>query len=173
MAVRTSGDPSALAQAVRDTAVSLGADPPFNVSTLAGLRADSMALRRFTVLLSGLFGVLALVLAAVGIYGVMALVVAERTGEVGVRMALGAAPSQILSMLVGYAGRLGAAGAVLGLGAGLVVARVARSLLFGIQPTDAVTFVAVPVLLFAVALLAAAIPARRAAKISPTEAMKT
>lgn len=173
MAVRTSGDPAALAQTVRDTAVSLGADPPFNVRTLAGLRAESMALRRFTVLLSGLFGLLALVLAAVGIYGVLSLVVAERTGEVGVRMALGAAPSQILSMLVGYAGRLGATGVILGLGAGLVLARVARSLLFGIQPTDAVTFVAVPVLLFAIALAAAAIPARRAAKISPTEAMRS
>jgi len=76
-------------------------------------------------------------------------------------------------MMVGYAGRLGAAGVVIGLGAGLLAARLARSLLFGIQPTDVVTFVAVPVLLFAVALAAAAIPARRAARISPTEAMRS
>ena len=173
MAVRTTGDPSALAQAVRDTAVSLGADPPFNSSTLAGLRAESMAVRRFTVLLSVLFGVLALVLAAVGIYGVLALVVAERTGEVGVRMALGASPSQILSMLVGYAARLGAAGVVLGLSAGLVVARVARSLLFGIQPADPLTFIAVPAILLTVAIAAALIPAQRASKISPTQAMRS
>ena len=144
MAVRTSGDPAALAQAVRDAAISLGADPPFNVSTLSGLRAESMALRRFTVLLSGLFGVLALVLAAAGVYGVMALVVAERTDEVGIRMALGATPSAVLSMLVGQAGRLGAIGAAIGVAASLVLAQVARSLLFGVRPTDAVTFAVVP-----------------------------
>lgn len=173
MAVRTSGDPAALSQAVRDAAVSLGADPPFNVSTLAGLRAESMALRRFTVLLSGLFGVLALVLAAVGIYGVMALVVAERTGEVGVRIALGATSSAILSMLVGQAGRLGALGAAIGVATSLVLGQVARSLLFGVQPTDPLTFVAVPLILLTVALAAAFIPAKRATKISPTQAMRS
>jgi len=90
-----------------------------------------------------------------------------------VRMALGASPSQILSMLVGYAARLGAAGVVLGLSAGLVVARVARSLLFGIQPADPLTFIAVPAILLTVAIAAALIPAQRASKISPTQAMRS
>ena len=173
MTVRTSGDPAALIQAVRETAVGLGADPPYNVSTLNTLRSESVAMRRFTVLLAGLFGVLALVLAAVGIYGVMALVVAERTDEVGVRMALGAMPSQILTMIVGQAGRLGAIGVAIGLAGGLALAQLARTLLFGVAPTDIVTFIAVPVLLLAVELAAALVPARRATKISPSQAMRT
>jgi len=172
-AVRSGGDPLALVSGVRQAARDMGADPPYNVSTLNNLRSESVALRRFTVLLAALFGVLALVLAGVGIYGVMALVVAERTDEVGVRMALGATPSRILSMLVGQAGRLGILGVGIGLAGGLAVAQISRRLLFGIEPTDVVTFVAVPALLLAVALLAAFIPARRATKISPVEAMRS
>jgi ABC-type antimicrobial peptide transport system permease subunit len=172
MTVRASDDPAALIQAVRQVATDAGADPPYNVSTMKTLRSESMALRRFTVLLAGLFGVLALALAAVGVYGVLALVVAERTGEVGVRMALGAAPWQILSMLVGYAGRLGAIGVAIGLLGGLALAQIARTLLFGVPPTDIITFVAVPLLLLAVAIAAALIPATRATKISPASAMR-
>jgi predicted permease len=171
--VRTTGDAGALTRSVGETARALGADPPFNVSTMAGLRSESVALRRFTVLLAGLFGVLALMLAAVGIYGVTALVVAERTDDVGVRVALGATPSRILSMILGQAARLGALGIAIGLGVGLVLAQVARSLLFGIGPADPMTFVVVPLALLAVAIVAALIPARRATKISPIEALRS
>lgn len=173
MAVRVEGDPEAVVPAIRRVISDLGADPPYNVSTMQGLRSESMAMRTFTVLLAGLFGVLALVLAGVGIYGVMALVVAERNDEIGVRSALGATPGQIVSMIVGQAGRLGSIGIAIGLAAGLGVAQIARSLLFGVSASDIVTFVAVPTLLLVVALMAAYLPARRATKISPIAAMRS
>ena len=173
MVVRASGDPSSVIASARAAAKALGADPPFNLSTMDRLRWESVALRRFLVLLAGLFGVLALLLAAVGIYGVTALVIAERTDEVGVRMALGATPSRILAMIVSQAARLGVLGLALGLGAGAVLAQVARGMLYGVGPLDVVTFVAVPILLLAVALVAAVIPGRRATRISPAGAMRT
>jgi predicted permease len=172
MAVRTTGDAGGAAAGVRRVAESLGADPPFNVSTMAALRSESMALRRFVVLLAGLFGVLALVLAAVGIYGVTSLSVAERTDEVGVRVALGATPGRILSLVVSHAARLGAMGIAVGIGVGVVLAQIARSLLFGVSAFDLVTFTAAPAVLLVVAIAAALVPARRATKISPLDAMK-
>jgi predicted permease len=172
IAVRVTGDPMAMVSAVRGVARDLGADPPYNISTMDGLRSESVALRRFTLLLAGLFGVLAVVLAAVGVYGVMALVVAERTDEVGVRVALGATPSRILSMLVGQAGRLGLIGVAIGIGGSLAAAQLARSALFGIEPTDILTFVGVPTLLLVIALAAAFVPALRATKISPVQAIR-
>jgi predicted permease len=171
--VRASGDPSSLASGIRQISRDIGADPPFGVQTMTALRAESVALRRFTVLLAGIFGLLAIVIAAVGIYGVTALGVAERRDEVGVRVALGATPSQIVWMIVGQAARLGLAGIAMGLAAGAVMAQVARSLLFGIGPSDAVTFIGVPVALFLVAIVAALVPALRATKISPVEAIRT
>jgi putative ABC transport system permease protein len=171
--IRTDGDPLALAGPVRQVAKDAGADPPFNVLTMDRLRSESVALRRFTVLLAGLFGVLSLVLAGVGIYGVMALVVAERRDEVGVRVALGATPARIVSMLLSQAARLGLTGVVIGLAGGLALAQLARSVLYGVGPTDWVTFVTVPTGLLAIALLAALVPARRAMRISPVDAMKS
>ena len=173
LVIKTAGDPLALATAIRQVAKDVGADPPFNVHTMDSLRSESVALRRFTVLLAGSFGVLSLLLAGVGIYGVMALVVAERRDEVGVRAALGATPGQIVSMLLSQAARLGVMGVTIGLAGGLVLAQLARGVLFGVGPTDWMTFVTVPVALVAIALLAALIPARRAMRISPVEAMKT
>ena len=172
MVVRATGEATALVPAVRAIARDLGADPPFNVSTMENLRSESTALRRFTVLLAGIFGTLALLLAAAGVYGVMALVVAERTDEVGVRIALGATPGRILSMIVGHAVRLGLIGLAIGASASFVLAQAARNLLFGIGPTDPVTFVGVPAALMAVALVAAVIPALRATKISPVQAIR-
>ncbi|HXT70368.1 MAG TPA: ABC transporter permease [Vicinamibacterales bacterium] len=173
MVVRASGDATAVAASVRNIVKELGADPPFNVSTMAQLRSESTALRRFTVLLAGIFGALALLLAAAGVYGVMALVVAERTDEVGVRVALGATPSRILSMMIGHAARLGVTGLAIGTALSLILAQAAKSLLFGIQPTDVVTFVGVPLGLLMVALAAALVPARRATKISPVQAIRS
>lgn len=173
MVVRATGDASALATSIRTIARDLGADPPYNVWTMDHLRAESTALRRFTVVLAGIFGTLALVLAAAGVYGVISLVVAERTDEVGVRVALGATPSQILSMIVSHAAKLGVTGLAIGTAASLALAQAASSLLFGIAATDAVTFVIVPLALLAVALLAAFVPARRATKISPVQAIRS
>jgi hypothetical protein len=161
MVVRATGDAMALVPAVRSIARDLGADPPFNVSTMENLRSESTALRRFTVLLAGIFGTLALLLAAAGVYGVMALVVAERTDEVGVRVALGATPGRILSMIVGHAVRLGLIGLAIGASASFVLAQAARNLLFGIGPTDPMTFIGVPAALMIVALVAALVPATR------------
>jgi predicted permease len=172
MVVRATSNPDALVPAVRDVAKALGADPPFNVSSMDHLRSESTAVRRFTVLLAGIFGALALLLAAAGVYGVMSLVVAERTDEVGVRVALGATPSRILSMIVAHAARLGLAGLVIGAAASLALAQAARNLLFGIGPTDFVTFAAVPLALLLVALMAAIVPAMRATRISPVQAIR-
>jgi len=172
MVVRAAGDAAALAPAVRSIARDLGADPPFNVSTMENLRSESTALRRFTVLLGGIFGMLALLLAAAGVYGVMALVVAERTDEVGVRIALGATPGRILSMIVGHAVRLGLLGLAIGASASLVLAQISRKLLYGIGPMDPVTFIGVPAALMIVALIAALVPALRATKISPVQAIR-
>jgi putative ABC transport system permease protein len=172
MVVRASGDAMALVPAVRSIARDLGADPPFNVSTMENLRSESTALRRFTVLLAGIFGVLAMLLAAAGVYGVMALVVAERTDEVGVRIALGATPGRILSMMVGHAVRLGLVGLAIGASASFVLAQAARNLLFGIGPTDPMTFIGVPAALMVVALVAALVPALRATRISPVQAIR-
>jgi len=172
MVMRASGDAAALASSVRAIARDLGADPPFNVSTMDQLRSESTALRRFAVLLAGVFGLLALLLAVAGVYGVMALVVAERTDEVGVRVALGATPSRILTMMVGHAARLGVTGLAIGTTISLLLAQTAKSLLFGIQPTDAVTFVGVPIGLLVVAIGAALVPAWRATRISPMQAIR-
>ncbi len=172
IALRTSGDPAAIAGAARAAIVSLGADPPYGVRTMTELRRESVGERRFVVTLVALFGVLALTLAGVGIYGVIALVVSERTSEVGVRLALGATPAQVLGMLVGQAVRLGATGVAIGTALGLVLAQVAATMLFGVGPADPVTFVLVPLLLLVVAAIAALLPARRAMRIDPSTALR-
>ncbi len=173
VAMRVSGDPSSVLPAVRNVMRELGADPPYNVNTLMALRSESLALRRFTLVLAVVFGVLALLLAAVGIYGVTALVVAERTGEVGVRMALGATPSRILTMIVSEASRIGLLGIAIGLGGGFAVAQLARNLLFSISPIDLLTFVAAPCALWMVTIIASFLPARRATRIPPVTAIRS
>ena len=173
LVVRTAGDPATLVDSVRvnlrafDRQLAL-----FDVRTMLDVRSASVAPRRFILLLVSSFGLLALVLAAVGVYGVMALVVGERTREVGVRLALGAAPATVLRMILGQATRLAAAGVVIGLGAAATVSPLIESQLFGIGPSDPVTFVAVPVLLLAVAAAAAWAPARRAMRTDPMQAIR-
>jgi ABC-type antimicrobial peptide transport system permease subunit len=114
---------------------------------------------------------LALVLAALGVYGVMALVVSERTQEVGVRLALGAAPAEVLGMIVRQAVGLAGAGVAAGIAIALAITPLMANQLFGVPPLDPVTFVAVPLLLVAVATLAAIVPGRRAMRIEPVRAM--
>jgi putative ABC transport system permease protein len=172
MAVRTDGDPGAVTSAVIAAVRASGALPPSHIRTMNALRSESVAERRFVMWLTGAFGIVALLLAGVGVYGVMALLVSERTSEVGIRLALGATPTQVWSMLLSHAALLGSIGVALGLGAAAVFAPMASRLLFGISPVDPVTFVGVGLLLLATAVMAAAIPARRAMAVDPADALR-
>lgn len=171
--VRTSGDASAMVDLVRAEAVKIDRDlPMYSIQPMETVKADSVAQRRFVLVLVGIFGVLALLLAAIGVYGVMSLLVSERTQEVGVRLALGAHPSQVLKMLVVQATRLALLGVAIGVGISMVLMPLLRNQLFAVQPRDPITLTGVPTVLILVAMLAALIPARRAMKVNPVEALR-
>ncbi len=143
-----------------------------NVEPLTQRVAESLARRRFNMLLTGLFAAVALLLAAVGIFGVTAYSVTQRTHEIGLRMALGAQPSDVLRLVLGQGLRLVLGGIVLGVAVALALTRVLTSMLYGVRPTDPLTFLSVSVLLTLVALVACYIPARRATKVDPVVAMR-
>jgi putative ABC transport system permease protein len=171
--VRTQNDPSALTFAVRDAIAEIDrAQPLYDMQTLDQLVAKSLGQRRFTLTLMVLFGVIALVLSAIGIYGVMAFAVTQRTQEIGIRMALGASVIDILKMVVGSGMFLAAIGVAVGLTGAFALTRLMASLLFGVSPTDLVTFGLVTLGLLIVALLACYIPARRATKVDPLVALR-
>jgi ABC-type antimicrobial peptide transport system permease subunit len=127
---------------------------------------------RFSMLLLAAFAALALLLASIGIYGVISYAVAQRTQEFGIRLALGAQPGNVFSIVLGQGARLALFGVILGFIAAFAVTRLMTSLLFGVQPTDPITFTAVPALLMGVALLACYIPARRATRVDPIIALR-
>ena len=139
---------------------------------MTSLRSDAVSTRRFILLIVGAFGALALGLAAIGVYGVMSLIVSERTREVGVRLALGAQPAELLGMIVGQAAKLAGIGVAVGLAVSLPLAPLLDSQLYGIESFDPATFIAVPVTLLLVATLAALVPARRAMRIDPLAALR-
>jgi putative ABC transport system permease protein len=171
--VKTEGDPAAMFSAVRQEI--LGVDPEqavYKVATLESLLADSILMRRFLMSLLIAFAGLALILASVGIYGVMSYVVSQRTREIGIRMALGAKQSHIFGLVVGQGVLLAVIGVAIGLVAALALTRFMSSLLFGISATDPVTFALISSLLIAVSTLASIIPARRALKVDPMEALR-
>jgi ABC-type antimicrobial peptide transport system permease subunit len=145
--------------------------PASNVRTMEQFRAASVAARRFNLLLLTVFAGVALLLAAAGLYAVVAHSVAERAHEIAIRMALGAQPSRVLGLVVGQGLKLTAFGLLLGLGGALALTRLMASLLFGVSATDPVTFTGVVALLTGVALLAAYLPARRAASADPIVAL--
>ena len=132
----------------------------------------SMAQRRFALMLMLLFAGVALLLAAVGIYGVMSYTVAQRTQEIGIRIALGASPQTILSMVLGDGLRMVAAGLAFGLAGALALTRLLSAMLWGVSATDALTFAAIAVVLSAVAIAATIIPARRATRVDPMLALR-
>jgi len=172
-AVRTDGDPLDLAATVRRQIWAIDADQPIiNVMTMEQRLAESVALRRFQMLLFGVFAAVALMLAAVGVYGVISHSVSRRTHEIGVRMALGAEPRDVLLIVVRQGMSLALVGVAIGLAASLALTRVMSSLLFDVKATDPATFASISLLLAGVAFLAAYLPARRATKVDPMVALR-
>ena len=171
--IRAAGEPLALAGAARDTIRSLDRDLPItNLRTMSDVLSETSAQRRFNMLLLGLFAGVALLLAAVGIYGVMAYAVTQRTHEIGIRMALGARPRDVLSLVLKQGLGLALAGVALGLGGAFALTRLMASLLYEVSATDPLTFAAVALLLVGVASLASYLPARRATKVDPMIALR-
>jgi putative ABC transport system permease protein len=173
LAVRTSKDPASLASAVRSEITALDPQAPVSaVATMDEVVSASVANERFGALLFLLFGAIALLLTAVGIYGVISYGVAQRTHEIGIRLALGAGRSEVLGLIIGEAMKPAMYGAALGLGAAFGLTRLLSRLLFHVRPTDPQVFVAVFLLLVGVALLACYIPARRATRVDPMVALR-
>ncbi len=173
LVVRTEGDPGMMAAAVRAAIGRVdGTQPIGRVATMDTLLKASTAQRRFALLVFGAFAVVALVLAAAGIGGVLAGMVAERTREIGIRSALGAAPSRIVGLIVRQAGGLTVLGVAAGLAGAIALSRFLRALLYEVRPVDPVVLTTVVVLLLGVALAACVMPARRALGIDPMEALR-
>ena len=173
VAVRTSGDPKNLADAVRKEVLALDQSQPVtNVMTMDEVISRSVWLQRFYTILFGVFAGLALVLATVGIYGVMSYAVAQRTQEIGIRMALGAGALDVLKLIIQKGMTLITVGVVIGLIGAVALTRLLTTLLFGVTPTDTATFVVVAAGLIVVALVACYLPARRATKVDPLVALR-
>jgi predicted permease len=173
IAVRTSGDPLSLAAAVTQEARAM--DPNvavYDVKTMDGRVAESLARRRFAMFALGLFAAVAAILAAIGIYGVMSYTVAQRTREIGIRVALGANTADVIRLMVSQGMTLAAIGVGIGLVAAVAVTRIMASLLFAVSATDPATFAVIALVLAGVALLACYIPARRATRVDPMVALR-
>jgi putative ABC transport system permease protein len=173
LVIRTAGEPASLAAAVRKEVGALDPQQPVAaVKPMAQWLSESVAQPRFRTLLLGVFAAIALLLSVLGIYGVMSYVVAQRTREVGIRMALGAGRFDVLRLVIGQGMRLALAGVALGLAAAYGLTRLLASLLFNVSPTDPATFIAIALLLAGVAFLACYVPARRATKVDPMVALR-
>ena len=173
LVVRTVIDPLSMTQSVRNQVMGTSKDQPvYNVQTMEQTISMSIAQRRFAMLLLSIFACIALLLASIGIYGVFAYSVAQRTHEIGIRMALGAHRANISAMIFSGALRLIVIAVAAGLTLSVICARLLRSQLYGVSSVDALTYAAVPLLLVAVALLATYIPARRATKVDPMVALR-
>jgi len=146
--------------------------PVFNVRSMEQILAQSLAPRRFSMVLLTVFAVAALALASLGIYGLVSYAVAQRTREIGVRMALGARSGDVLRLVMGQGMKLALAGVALGLVASVALTRTIQSLLFGVSTIDPVTFAALPLLVMLIGMLACWIPARRATRVDPLIALK-
>jgi putative ABC transport system permease protein len=171
---RTQGDPMLIARAVVQRLYEVDPNQPAGrIQSLEQYRADSIAAPRLTANLLGLFALLALAIAAAGIGGVMALAVSQRTHEIGVRMAIGARPAEIVRMILSQGMGLALIGVAIGVAAAFALTRAVKSLLFGVTPSDPATFLAVAAVLAAAALAACYLPARRAAKVDPLRALRT
>jgi putative ABC transport system permease protein len=171
--VRTKTEPLGLSESFRREVYALDKDQAVaGVTTMDELVSSALARPRFNTMLLGLFAALALALSAVGVYGVMAYTVSQQTHEIGIRMALGAQARDVLGMVLGQGLKLILAGLAIGVAASFALTRLMSSLLYGVSTLDPLTFVAVAALLSSVALLACYLPARRATKVDPMEALR-
>jgi putative ABC transport system permease protein len=171
--VKSAADPASLTSAIRGAVASIDKDQPiFAIATMQKLVNDSVSTSRVTLILLGIFSGLALVLAAIGIYGVISYSVAQRTHEIGIRMALGADGGGVLRMILAQGAKIAGAGVVIGLAASLGLTRLMSKLLFSVSAADPLTFAAVAIVLVAVAMLACYIPARRALRVDPIIALR-
>jgi putative ABC transport system permease protein len=173
LAIRTAGNPSVLVGAVRQAIREVDPDQPIsNVATMSELLGEEAGQRRLGMIMLVAFAILALLLASIGIYGVLAYFVSQHTNEIGVRLALGATPRNILVMVIRRGMILTLLGVAFGLASSIALTRLMSSLLFEVQALDPLTLVTVPILLVLAALLACAIPARRAMKVDPLVALR-
>lgn len=173
LVLRTSLKPESLVSATREQLHKVDpALPVFDVRTVEAMIDLSVAERRITTLLFGIFAALALLLAVVGIYGVMSYTVAQRTAELGIRIAIGATPANVIGLVIRQGLVLSLCGTTLGMAGAWLVARVLEDLLFGVKPVASVAFLSVPLLLLTVAVVANFVPARRAAKVDPIVALR-
>jgi len=171
--VRARNAGTGLLQSIRRVSQQMSSEQViFGAQTMDSVIADSLADRRFSMILLGVFATLALLLASVGIYGVISYVVGLRTHEIGVRMALGARRPDILRLILAGAGRLAVIGVAVGLVSALALTHLMVNLLYGVGPRDPLTFIAIPAILISVALLASYLPARRATRVDPMEALR-
>ena len=173
LVVRTTSDPLTLASAVRSEVLAVDKNQPiFDVKTMDQRVNDSVAVSRSLMLLFSAFAMLALVLAAVGIYGIVSYSVTQRTHEIGIRMALGARAGNVLSMIMRNGVTLVLTGIVIGIAGALALTRFLTTLLFGVTPTDSMTFVVVSIVFFVIAIVASLIPAVRATRVDPVVALR-
>jgi len=173
LAVRTAGDPATLAAAVRREVAAADPDLPISdLRTMDEILAQSARARRWTMALLAVFAGLALVLLLVGIYGVMSWTVAQRTREIGIRMALGAGRGQVLGMVIRYGLKLSAVGLAIGAAGAFALRRVLAGMVFDVSLADPAIYLAVALLMLAVALVACYVPARRASRVDPLTALR-
>jgi len=173
VAVRTSGDPLLMARSVRDAIHTVDKDMPLsNVKSMDDLLEGSLGQRRLSMILLGAFSAIALLLASIGIYGVLAYSVTQRSRELGIRMALGAARARVLRLVIGQGMALALVGIAIGLVGALALTRLLGTQLYSIRPTDPVTFVGVSLLLAAIAFVATLVPALRATRVDPVVALR-
>jgi putative ABC transport system permease protein len=171
--IRTTLEPEKFASIVRQQIQALDADQPiYDVHTLAELRDTSLAPERLNVTLLGVFAVVALLLAAIGLYGVISYAIAQRTHELGLRMALGAQTRDVMALVMGQGAKLAVGGVAIGLAGAWGLTRLMSTLLFGVSATDPLTFALIALLLIVVALTACFVPARRATRVDPMVALR-
>jgi putative ABC transport system permease protein len=173
LVVRASGDPASYATPVRNAVREIDRDLPLaSVEPMSALVAQSLGTTRLSAALFGLFGALGLVLAAIGIYGVMSYTVQQRRHEIGIRLALGAAPRDVVAMIVRRGAILSLIGIAIGTVAALLAAGLMQKLLFGVPPHDRTTFVATAAILAAVGIIAAYVPGLRATRVDPVAVLR-